>query len=298
MAFNLGFRGKVGGVTLGANIPLGIGRDKEALQTKNKMPKPTETPGNNVTRMLSNIRQSNLFSRPYLYRIMISPPPALLANYSSAEIQHILLNCETVNMPGYTMATKEHKTYGLKREYVYEKLNNGVTLGFYMSDQMFEFNFFKDWLDYINPNDEGRIRYYDEYKSTITIYQLSRMEADTDEDDLRVMQQCKLVDAYPKSLSDLQLGHGTGGSIQKMTTEIMFRKAVYTDYTKKSQQARSLGTRSSSFGSLNGLKEFGTRGLENALSSGLGLKKFTDIIKQEKAALPAQTIEQWKENNW
>jgi hypothetical protein len=168
-------------------------------------------------------------------------------------------------------------------------------MSFYMSDQMFEYNFFKDWLDYINPDDVGRIRYYDEYKSTMTIYQLSRMETGTDaqsdewdrtfNDDLRVMQQVKLVDAYPKSISDLQLGHETGGSIQKMSTDIMFRKASYTDFVNKSQKERAGGLLSESFGSMNAIKEQGAN-LMKPLAQ-LNLPKFGQIIKKQNVTLPA-----------
>ena len=306
MAFNIGGRWKVGGVNLGFNIPFGTGNTRKLGDSK-KFPAPTKTPNNSVSRMMANVRQSNLFSRPYLYSVIISPPPPMLPKYSSAALQNLFLNCETVNMPGFVMATKEHKTYGLKREYVYEKLNNACTMGFYLSDQMFEFNFFKDWLDHINPGDVGRLKYYEEYVSTITIYQLSRMEKGTDEpsdewnrtfgDDLRVMQQCKLVDAYPKSISDLQLGHETAGSIQKMSTDIMFRKAVYTDYLKKSQKERAGGLLSDSFGAMNALKEFDVT-LDSPFTK-LTLPKMSNIIKQERAALPATlTMEQWKEKMW
>ena len=294
MAFNLGGRWKVGGVNLGFNIPFGT--DKRAkLGDSKKYPAPTKTPGNSINRMMANVRQSDLFSRPYLYSVIISPPALLYPAYSMPQLQNMMLNCSSVNIPGFVMATKEHKTYGLKREYVYEKLVNACSMEFYLSDQMFEYNFFRDWMEQMNPQDLGWIQYPIEYQSTMTIYQLSRMEKGTDSaddiydrtflDDLRVMMQVKLVDAYPKSLSDLQLGHETAGSIQKITTDIMYRKATVTDFLKKSQKERAGGILSESFGAMNdSIKEIGTS-LQEPLAQ-LNLPKFGPIIKKQNAVLP------------
>ena len=299
MAFNLGGRWKVGGVNLGFNIPFGT--DKRAkLGDSKKSPSPTKTPANSINRMMANVRQSDLFSRPYLYSVIISPPPLLYPNYSVPQLQNMMLNCDAVNIPGFVMATKEHKTYGLKREYVYEKLVNTCNMSFYLSDQMFEYMFFKDWMDIMIPEDVGRVNYPNQYQSTITIYQLSRMEKGLDApddaydrtflDDLRVMMQVKLVDAYPKSISDLQLGHETAGSIQKVAVDIMYRKATITDFLKKSQKERAGGVLSESYGSMNAtinsLKEQGASLLKPLEL--LQVPKFGTLIKKQNAVLPAQ----------
>ena len=306
MAFNLGGRWKVGGVNLGFNIPFGTNKTAKLGDSK-KSPTPTKTPGNSVNRMMANVRQSDMFSRPYLYSVIISPPPLLYAHYSMPQLQNMMFNCESVNIPGFVMATKEHKTYGLKREYVYEKLVNACSMSFYLSDQMFEYNFFKDWMDIMIPKDIGQVEYPNKYQSTMTIYQLSRMEKGTDSaddaynrtfvDDLRVMMQVKLIDAYPKSLSDLQLGYETSGSIQKVAVDIMYRKASVTDFLKKSQKERAGGILSESFGALNAIKETGASLLKPLEL--LTVPKFGDILKQQRAALPAQlTMEEWKATNW
>ena len=70
-----------------------------------------------------------------------------------------------------------------------------------------------------------------------------------------------------------------------MSTDIMFRKAVYTDYLKKSQKERAGGLLSDSFGAMNALKEFDVT-LDSPFTK-LTLPKMSNIIKQERAALPA-----------
>jgi hypothetical protein len=189
--------------------------------------KPPQTPRNGINRMMANVKNSNLFSRPYLYYIFITPPKTFT---SKTILDGIMLNCEAVSIPGHVLATKEHKTYGLKREYVYEKLYELVTMSFYMSDQMHEFNFFNAWLNsmYIN----GRVSYYNDYKGTIEIYQCSGIK-NGDGEDLEVMMKVKLIDAYPKTISALPLGHGLTNTIQRMSTNITYRDVEYTDYTKQ-----------------------------------------------------------------
>ena len=290
MAFDLGIFGRVGGFNIGANIPFGVGRNNEATpKSITDKFKEVKTPGNTINTMMANVTKSGLFSRPYLYRILITPPKELFTAYSSDRLKSIMLNCESLSIPGYTMATKPHKTYGIAKEYVYEKIpENPVTLGFYMSDKMHEFNFFNDWMSGMYK--QGRVDYYDEYKSTMTIYQLSAQEPGIDEEDLRVMMKIKLIDAYPKSISSLALGHETTG-IQKMTTDIQFRWATYEDYTSKTSRDRQGGTE----GALSGFKEIGGK-LANTFSS-FSTPKFGSIIKKQLNSLPAvQSLDQFFNN--
>ena len=109
-----------GGISIGANIPIGVDPRKANKKTIEDIGTNT-TPNNSINTMLSNVKKSDLFSRSCLYKVFIHPPSQLLES-SQGTIQGIQLNCETVSIPGHVMATKAHKTYGLKREYAYEKL--------------------------------------------------------------------------------------------------------------------------------------------------------------------------------
>ena len=186
-----------------------------------------QTPDNHINRMMSQVKRSNLFSRPYLYYVTITPPPKLLGGYSK-QIREISLNCETVSIPGQTIATKEHKTYGLKREFAYEKLLEPINMSFYLSDNLQEFHMLKKWQELMW--DQGRMGYYTDYIGTIIIHQCSNI-VKPEGDDLKVMLEVKLIEAYPKTLSSLELGHGTQGAIQKVSTTINYRDIKYTDHT-------------------------------------------------------------------
>ena len=187
------------------------------------------------------------------------------------------------------MATKAHKPYGLKREYVYEKLFDIMNMSFYMSEEMHEHNFFNAWMNLMWV--KGRVNYYKEYVSTIEIYQCSGTK-DTEEEDLSVMMKVKLLDAYPKVLSALPLGYATAGSIQKMTTDITFRDIIYKDYTNQSPAEGFMGSINDSIE--HAKRAFGSFQEAGSLLQGtfdsMNLPKLGSILKQKRDFLPISNL--------
>ena len=45
------------------------------------------------------------------------------------------------------------------------------------------------------------------------------------------MLSAKLIEAYPKTITPLALGHGLQGSVQKVSANITYRDIKYTDHT-------------------------------------------------------------------
>jgi len=279
MAFNLRGRANLGGISLGVNIPIGV--DPKKANKKTIDIGTNTTSDNSINRMLSNVKKADLFSRPCLYKVFITPPKIFT---SKTILDGIMLNCNTVSIPGHTMATKEHKIYGLKREYAYEKLYDTVEMSFYMSDKMHEFNFFNAWLN--SMYDNGRVSYYDDYKGTIEIFQLSgnvgRTSDPNDDEDLTVMMSVKLIDAYPKVISPLPLGHALANEIQKMSVTITYRDIKYLDYTKQDATKSELEKLFDGvIPALNGLSEAGTL-IQDAMAD-LGLPKAATLLKKKFA---------------
>ena len=269
-----------GGISVGANIPIGVDPKKANKKTIEDIGR-KNTSKNSINRMLANVKSSDLFSRPYLYYIFITPPKTFA---SRTILDGIMLNCESVSIPGHVIATKEHKTYGLKREYAYEKLYEMVAMSFYMSDKMHEFNFFNAWLNSMYNN--GRVSYYDEYKGTIEIYQCSGVNP-SDEEDLSVMMKVKLIDAYPKTLTPLALGHALTSTIQKVSVNITYRDVEYTDYTKQDQTISEYEKIKSS--ALKSFPEAGTL-LQDTFAD-LKLPKLGILLKKKSNFLPVANLD-------
>ena len=67
-----------GGISVGANIPIGVDPKKANKKTIEDIGTNNITPRNSINRMMANVKNSNLFSRPYLYYILILGPFLLL----------------------------------------------------------------------------------------------------------------------------------------------------------------------------------------------------------------------------
>ena len=227
---NFDFLKETNGSFAHKDIVAGIEPDSVKEISKDKKPLRPSTPKNSINRMVSQVKSSGLFSRPCLYVVVITPPPGLLKKLDMVEkIQSIGLNCETVTLPGFSVATKENKRYGMKTEYVYDKLVEAVPMSFYLSETMEEFKLFEEWMN-LMYNADGRIAYETDYRGTIDIHQCSNKSTSdntTVPEDLEVMLTATLLDAYPKSISGISMGHGLTSQISKVSTSITYRDVVY-----------------------------------------------------------------------
>jgi len=280
------------GISLGANIPLGVDPKKAMtalkLRSNHDMPdrKHIESVGSGINRMVAQVKRSNFFSRPCFYRIEIGPPKALTGHWQS--IRDITLNCETVSFPGLNLSTKPHKMGGGKSgfEYAYERQLAPVTMSFYVSDDMQEFQFFQRWIEHIMPVD-GRFNYPSNYTGSIKIFQCSN-RIDTNVEDLPVIMSCELTDAYPKTVGDLALGHGLKDAIHKVPITIVYNSIKFINHGNGNS------------GGVNQTIQQGADYLKNAWQSysevgtmlkgkfdDLGLPKLGTLLKKKSSFLPA-----------
>jgi|SaaInlV_100m_DNA_2_1039680.scaffolds.fasta_scaffold04295_4 hypothetical protein len=277
-----------GGVSIGANFPIGTDPFKGKKQPG--VGGEDSTPQNGINRMMANVKRGGLFSRPYLYYVFITPPKTLLGA-DVGDIRGVMLNCHTCSIPGFTMATKEHKPYGLKREYVYEKLFDTMNMTFYVSEEMHEHNFFNSWMG--TMWDRGRVNWYRDYVSTIEIFQCAGTKpGNGDGDDLPVMMKVKLIDAYPKVLGALPLGYGTAGTIQNLPIDFTFRDIEYTDYKGGNPVNKLLSSLSDGFTQAqNALSSFTEVGSQlGGLGKSLSMPKIGSILKQKSQFLPISKL--------
>jgi hypothetical protein len=273
----------IGNGSTGAYAHPGIkpGIESDSVKELNKKERTIDprTPKNSINRMMAQVKSSGLFSRPCLYIVQIYPPWAVLGK-EYPDLQSIGLNCDSVTLPGFSVATKENKRYGLKSEYVYDKLIEPVPMSFYLSEQMHEFKLFEKWLNLMQSND-GRIAYEKDYRGTICIHQCSnksRPNKGTVPEDLEVMLSATLLDAYPKSLSGITLGHGMMNTYSKVTTSITYRDVIYkywndTNEDKPTNEMMLIEASNNMLGNVN---------------DALSLTKTATLVKDTSSYLPAQ----------
>ena len=268
------------------------GIESDSVKELNK-PKDFPTPKNSINRMMAQVKSSGLFSRPCLYIVQIFPPPQLLGK-EYPDLQAIGLNCDSVTLPGFSVATKENKRYGLKSEYVYDKLIEPVPMSFYLSEQMHEFKLFEKWLNLMQSND-GRIAYEKDYRGTICIHQCSnksRPNKGTIPEDLEVMLSATLLDAYPKSLSGITLGHGMMNTYSKVTTSITYRDVIYKYWNDTNSDNNSMSH-------TNEMTLFEVATEMSKPFDALSLKKTTTLVKNAGAYLPAKNpFDDFLDEHW
>lgn len=271
------------GISLGANIPLGVDPTKANKKQINKLSTNLKTPANHINRMMSQVKDSNFFSRPCLYKIEISPPTGIQLN---AGIQKsINLNCDTVSVPGMNISTKPHRTYGWAREYAYETSFVPLDLSFYVSDDMREFHLFQQWMDSIITKN-GRSNYFNEYAGTVWIHQCSGRVDAPDSDDLPVMMSVKLDQAFPKILGNLSLGHALRDQVQKLTVNLVYFNIEYYDFVNSEASA---GVRfRQGFDHLNNAMRSFTEGGKMLMNpfEALKLPKLGTLLKKKESFLP------------
>ena len=231
---NLGFNKQIGGVNFGINIPFGDQRgEKSVIGNSGK------TPNNNISRIIGQVSEGGGFSKPALYRIRVTPPKGM-SDWTNREQQHIYFNCDSISMPGRNIATKPNKTYGLKKEYAYDKIHPELQATFYVSENLEEFHFFEAWTDLMYTAN-GNVGWYNDYAqdSTMIIEQLSNKEGFADgRADLGTIASAIVYEVYPKIVSPLELGYAATNQVQKLTVTFTFRDAE-TVYHKSGKKAKN-----------------------------------------------------------
>ena len=232
---NIGFRKIFGGggsgtfgpgVTLGFNIPFGANAYNAPDVGKGRT-----TPDNHINRIRSQAIDGGLYSRPTLYNIIMTKPPKL-KKWGGNQLRNIGFNCHNISIPGNNIATKPLKTYGLKKEYAYNKIFDEVSSSFYLSETMDEYHFFESWQE-LMYTPQQYLGWYNDYVSHLEIHQLSRNINRGTSNDLGVICKFTLVDAYPKLISPITLDYSRTNDIQKFTVNWTFRDMIIEPIASK-----------------------------------------------------------------
>ena len=73
-------------------------------------------------------------------------------------------SCESVNFPGRSLSSQPNRISGPVREMPYESLYSGdLDITFRVGGDMFERQYFEEWMDIIVDHKSNRLNYYDNY---------------------------------------------------------------------------------------------------------------------------------------
>ena len=161
------------------------------------------------------------------YDVMIKGGPQ-----ASDTTPEMLLRCSDVSMAGRTLNTALINEYGLIKKMVYRNTFTDFSMSFICSKDMKEKKYFNNWMNKMSPTpgqEPGKpvlgaggafdVGYYDDYIAMVTVNLL--------DDTLESGYHVHYHEAYPLSVTEMQLGYATNNSFLKLTVNWAY--AFWTD---------------------------------------------------------------------
>lgn len=150
------------------------------------------------------------------YMVKIHPPKSFPGRSATmaAVIMDLSFLCEQAEMPGKTLVVNDARYYGPNFKYPVQSEYSDITMNFIVRDEMYEKEFFDDWMQNINPIDRYDFAYKDSYATTIEIVQYSAiLESDSQpgRGKPRATYMVSLIDAFPIVVAPMGLVWGEEG---------------------------------------------------------------------------------------
>lgn len=126
----------------------------------------------------------------------------------------ISLLCEQATLPGRTINTADYQTNMKVRKMPQGYLNDDVSFTFLLTGDMYIKNVFTKWQDSIVDTERKTAKYKDDFTSTVIIQQLN------DKND--PAYTCRLLKAFPVSVSQIDLGNTNENTISRVTVTFAY----------------------------------------------------------------------------
>lgn len=124
----------------------------------------------NVNKFISHFDSHAGFARTSKFEVRIALPSTLM---SMGTTEELALQCESAEIPGYTVNTVESKIFGAPTHIAATPAFGDITLNFICAGDLWEKKFFDAWLDLIIPKTTYLAKYKSDYQTTVTIHQFT-----------------------------------------------------------------------------------------------------------------------------
>jgi|TARA_B110000908_G_scaffold133193_1_gene156993 hypothetical protein len=232
----------------GQDIRIGLPRDN-TLTRGGILKRASELPGksigaseNTIGRFVAGIGQGEGFARQTRFLVRFNMPNKLKLNqqqYHPAEgfdtsqqgindvggqelARNVGMMCNQIDMPSRDINTKDHITYGPKRQMPYAYSFSGkVNLSVFGDKFLRQRIFFETWQKMIFDRNSHDMHYYDEYTGSVDIFQLGSFDAENDRD--RVTYAVRLNECYPETIGSYGYNYGSQNEIVNLPITLNFR---------------------------------------------------------------------------
>lgn len=127
------------------------------------------------------------------------------------------LMCESVQLPSRTIATQERYDDSKAVKMPYATIDDNVSMTFILTNDYYPYKYLKGWQDLVIQKDESyTVAYKEQYASTdIQIQQLGNT-------DFVPVYGVRLVNAYPVTISAVELSNGSDNTVTRVTVEFAY----------------------------------------------------------------------------
>lgn len=165
----------------------------------------------NLTNFISEIKSRGL-SRPNRFEVSIAR--------QNSDDKLVSLFCEISNLPGVAINSKGLRIYGpaYQRPVSIEFGGETINMTFYVDSNFNVKKYFDDWLFHVvNPN-SFNVQYENDFVSDIVLKQLNEKN--------EVMYEVTLKDAFPRSITPMDLNMSSDNQVHKLNVTFSYRKWI------------------------------------------------------------------------
>ena len=188
----------------------------------------------------SSIRDA---ARPNLFQVIIHFPAFVASTkegsylkYAEQEVigdiisgggatRRLQFTCEQAMMPGRAIQSDGNKTYGMPRKIARSVSYADMAMTFMIGSDMKEKKLFEVWQQSIFDPRTQNMNYYNEYTSTVQIYQFNRK--------YEYVYGVTLRDAYPSIIGDVNLSSEATDTYHRLPVTFSYREWVEIDVEKE-----------------------------------------------------------------
>ena len=172
----------------------------------------------NLQNLVSNISKNGM-SKQNKFEAEILFPSIVEQSYRGSSVS-TSVRIKSITMPGRNITTTTNDTiYGPTHELAGGiSYADSVDITFYLSEDLNEKKRFDAWQEWIYNPRTYNLNFYEDYISTINIYQLG--------DDLERKYGVSLLECFPKTINQLDYSNESASAVHDLTVAFAFKEWV------------------------------------------------------------------------
>jgi hypothetical protein len=173
----------------------------------------------NINELVQEIQSSGL-AYSNRYEVVIYTP-RFMGTTRFGLMRSLAVRCDSVTIPGRSLATTPFRIYGPARNMPYEQVYSGeVNLSVILSEDLRERKFFEEWMAGVSSIYNYKMGFYNDYTTIVDVDVLNRQD--------QGLYTFTIEEVYPKAIGDIQVGYDKDNEFMRQDITLSFRKYTTT----------------------------------------------------------------------